>query len=420
MIRAARGGDRAKVTAMKILRPLCHAALVVMTACGGRVLEHSNSDAAGSDGSGGTSATPPAEGSAARGGSSSSDDDPTTPPPPEPSGGRPSGHPPTAGASGRSTGGAAASSAGTSTGSGASTGTGSGGTGAADNTGTEVPVPEDYPDLDGRTHYVLAGLTNQGLVLAAYWTGSVEAVALLDPATGERSEIGTLNDLYLWTEQFIYDDQRRVAYALGENTAQAQYIYTFSLDDHTTTQTLLTDLTIANGTLGSVTSSGSIIEAAGDPTTLIELDPKTAATKPVGSIDGMTNWDGNFVYDEPAGTVYALGHESDVYDNYLFTAKLRTRSTSSILLAPSDTGAIYYTVGGLDPRGRLVAAYWDGEKEVLVTIDPNDASTNVVGSLGDLKNWDNQLVYNPTLGAVVALGWTSSNVAHLYETFINR
>jgi hypothetical protein len=128
----------------------------------------------------------------------------------------------------------------------------------------------------------------------------------------------------------------------------------------------------------------------------------------VGSIDGMTNWDGNFVYDEAASTVYALGHGPDIDDNYLFTTNLRTRSTSSILLAPSDTGAIYYTVGGLNPRGQLVAAYWDGEKEVLVTIDPSDASTNVVGSLGDLKSWDNQLVYNATLSAVVALGWTPS------------
>jgi len=194
---------------MKIVRPLCHAVLVIVTACGGRVLERSNGDGTDSDGSGGASVMPPVEDSAARGGSTSSGR------PPEPSGGRPGGRPPTAGDAGQSTGGTAPSSAGTgtstgtgaSTGSGASTGTGSGGTGAADNAGMEVPVPEDYPDLDGRTHYVLAGLTNDGLVLAAYWTGSVEAVALLDPATGERSEVGTLNDLYLWTQQFVYDDR---------------------------------------------------------------------------------------------------------------------------------------------------------------------------------------------------------------------
>jgi hypothetical protein len=429
---------------MKVARPLCHALLVVATACGGRAIEHVESGAAGSDSrgdSGGSSATAPAESApAGLGGTSSSAGaaPSTTTPPPEPNGGRPSGgQSPAGGSSGASapapsnagTGSSASNGNGTTgngtTGNGTTgngtTGSGTTGNGTmGSNSGTEVPVPNDYPDIDGRTHYFVAGLTDEGLVLAAYWTGSVEAVALVDPGTGERTDVGTLGDLNVWTGTFIYDDRTRMAYAVGENAAQQGYLYSFSLDDRETTQAALTDLLSGNIVLGGVTREGSIVAAAWVPPTLVEIEPTTGKSTPVGPIEGMTNWDGNLVYDDATRVVYALGHADGIDDNYLFTTKLDSAKTTELLLARSETGAIYYTVGGLDPHGQLVAAYWDGMQEAIVTLDPTDASTETVGSLGDLKDWDDHLVYNASLQRVVAFGWSPSKVGQLYETDIGR
>ncbi len=392
---------------MKGARPLCCALLVVVTACGGRVLERTESAAAGSDGSGGSSATAPAESAPAGSGgtSSSAGAAPSTATPqPEPNGGSPAPDPSGAG-----------------TGASASNGDGTTGNGTtASNSGTEVPVPDDYPDLDSRTHYMLAGLTDEGLVLAAYWTGSVEAAALVDPGTGARTDVGTLGDLYLWSGQFIYDDRTRMAYAVGENAAQQGYLYSFSLDDRETTQAALTELSFDNIVLGGVTRDGSIVAAAGLPATLVEIDPTTGESKPVGTIEGMTNWDGNLVYDDATRVVYALGQAGGIDKNYLFTTQLDAQKTSQRLLPGLETAPIYYTTAGLDPHGQLVAAYWDGVQEAIVTLDPTDASSEAVGSLGDLTNWDNRLVYNPSLQSVVAFGWSASNVGHLYETDIGR
>jgi hypothetical protein len=401
---------------MKVALALCHVLLVAVTACGGRVLERTDSGAAGSNGTGGSSA-----GAA-----------PSTETPPEPNGGRPSegqspaGGPDSSGApapapSTAGTGASASNGNGNGTTDNGTTGNGTTGNGTtAGKSGTEVPVPDDYPDLDGRTHYMLAGLTDEGLVLAAYWTGSVEAVALVDPGTGERTDVGTLGDLYVWSGQFIYDERSRMAYAVGENAAQQDYLYAFSLDDRETTQAELTDLSSGNITFGGVTRDGSIVAAAGLPAKLVEIEPSTGKSTPVGTIDGMTNWDGNLVYDDATRAVYALGQAGGVDDNYLFTTHLDASKTTELILARSETGAIYYTVGGLDPHGQLVAAYWDGVQEAIVTLDPTDASTEPVGSLGDLKDWDNRLFYNPSLQTVVAFGWSPSKVGHLYETDIGR
>lgn len=264
------------------------------------------------------------------------------------------------------------------------------------------------------THYALAGLTSDGEVIAAYWTGTEEAVVLLDPQTMGRTDVGTLGDLYLWSSQFIYDDKSRMAYAVGQSSAGQTNVYSFSLDDRQTTAAPLAGLDSANVVLGGVTVSGSIVAATwvGPAEALVQIDPATGKSDTVGSIDGLEDWNNQLVYDGATRTAYALGHAGDREDNYVFTSNLDSGETSRVLLEPTTNGAV---LGGIDSDANLLAAYWDGSRELVVTLDPATAATKTLGYLDGLEEWDEQLVYSEARQTLVAYGFgAGSRDAGLY------
>ncbi len=80
--------------------------------------------------------------------------------------------------------------------------------------------------------YTLGGVTATGSIVGAYWTGSAEAVDLIDPATGAGTFVGNLGDLAMWGGSITFDVTAGVAYAIGSTAAGANRVY--SLDINTT------------------------------------------------------------------------------------------------------------------------------------------------------------------------------------------
>lgn len=78
--------------------------------------------------------------------------------------------------------------------------------------------------------YFLGGLTATGALVGALWSGSVERVDEIAPATGAGTARGQLGDLHWWTANALtFDVTTGVAYAIGDTEAKAQKVYTLDL-----------------------------------------------------------------------------------------------------------------------------------------------------------------------------------------------
>lgn len=70
--------------------------------------------------------------------------------------------------------------------------------------------------------------------------------------------------------------------------------------------------------------------------------------------------------------------------------------------------------GGVTADGRIVAAYWNGASEPVVYIDPATGMPSVAGVLGDLRWWQDQLIYDAVRNVVYANGQDASMHPYLY------
>ena len=283
------------------------------------------------------------------------------------------------------------------------------------------PAPPPPPGSDGGViDYVLAGVTNSGEILAAFWNGSYEKIVLVNPATDQNKDLGQLGNLQSWTSQFIYDS-KATAYAVGNDARFAHYVYSFSLDDRKTTTTPIdaSDGSTGDYTLGGVTSSGVLVAMYGVGA-VYYLDPKTGMQTHVGDFDGMTSWQAQLVYDDSKRTVYAIGNSGGFDTFYLFSLNLDTGKTTRPYLGAIEGGMINYILGGLTQDGRLVGAYWDGTAEKAILIDPATGSVDIVGTFGNLRMWSGQLVYGGVPSTAFAYGQDPSGAAHFYPVMIGK
>ena len=159
--------------------------------------------------------------------------------------------------------------------------------------------------------YVLGGVTQDGHVVAAYWTGTQEAVVLLEPNSGKATYAGMLGDLYLWQDQLAYDDATRTVYAIGENTGNQPRVYALSLDTQKTTSV---GLDAADGgrtdyVVGGMTKDHRFVAAVwgGSVENVVLLDPSTGQTSFVGNLGGLYWWSDQLVYGGANGTAVAYG-----------------------------------------------------------------------------------------------------------------
>ncbi len=79
--------------------------------------------------------------------------------------------------------------------------------------------------------YFLGGVTATGALVGALWSGSVERVDEIAPATGAGTARGQLGDLHWWAENALtFDVTAGVAYAIGETEAMERKFYTLDLE----------------------------------------------------------------------------------------------------------------------------------------------------------------------------------------------
>jgi hypothetical protein len=288
---------------------------------------------------------------------------------------------------------------------------------------TPPPPPPPPPPTDGDggvIDYVLAGVTNSGEILAAFWNGSYEEIVLVDPATSHATEVGKLGNLQSWPSQFIYDS-KATAYAVGQDARFAKYVYSFALEDRKTTTTPIDAIDASAGDymLGGVTSSGVLVTVYGVGA-VYYLDPKTGTPTHVGDFDGMTSWQGELVYDDAKRTVYAIGNSGSFVTFYLFSLNLDTGKKTRSYLGAIEGGMINYVLGGLTQDGRLVGAYWDGTAEKAILVEPVTGSVDIVGTFGNLRTWSGQLVYGGVPSTAFAYGRDPSESAHFYRVVIGK
>jgi hypothetical protein len=163
---------------------------------------------------------------------------------------------------------------------------------------TQAPIAHDY---------VLGGVTDDGHAIGVYWTGSAEAVDLVDPATGSGAFAGNLGDLQTWSTQLAYDHAAHVLHAIGNDTLGTSQLFSLSLDTHTTVK-----VPVSTGYfLGGVTPAGGIVGAlwTGTFERVDVIDPATGAGNGQGKLGDLETWSsGALAYDATTNVAYALGN----------------------------------------------------------------------------------------------------------------
>ena len=296
-------------------------------------------------------------------------------------------------------------------------------TGVGDPPPSESASGASIGEVDGGPiYYTLGGVTRDGHLLAAYWTGSEERVVFVDPKTGASTFAGNLCDLYLWEGQFTYDEARGLAYAVGRNRAGQTGLYRLSLEIEVCTGIVLSNAELDGGgfhdTFAGVSPNGRIVAAHwdGKVEAVVLIDPFTGVSTFVGNMGDLYLWQGQFTYDDARNTAYAIGQDR-AGATHLYSLSLSTGVSSQVDVDPAeaDGGTIgYYIFGGTTPDGHIVAAYWNGLVEQTVLIDPATGRSSLVGHLGDLYMWQGQLLYGKHTGVVYAIGQDRSGARHFY------
>ena len=168
------------------------------------------------------------------------------------------------------------------------------------------------PQSDGPMGYAAGGMTGDGLLVVGYWTGAREVIALLDPATGDAKDVGTLSGVYsLSSYRLAYDDAKRMVYALGVDQNNTQQVYSLALDTGKAQTVNLQ--TMFNLVLGAVAPNAQLVVAYwNDPAQREEvglMDPVTGKVTLAGVLDGLHWWSDQMTYG--SGRVVAYGQGED-------------------------------------------------------------------------------------------------------------
>jgi len=269
-----------------------------------------------------------------------------------------------------------------------------------------LPLAPD-PGTREDPYYVLGDVVNDGRILGAYWTGSEEAVVLIDPTTMEANPVGTLGDLYWWQGQLLYDQEREIVYALGETARNELRVYTMPLATGVTTSAHQTDRIM----VGGVVPDGRIVGAywGGSDEEVVLLDPETGDLAPVGALGDLYLWQGQLVYDAAADSVHALGQT--------LRDELRVYTLPLDASAPASSVPVEqrFVAGDVMAHGGIVGAYWTGEVERVVAIDPLTGATETLGDLGSLYMWGGEVLVDPHRATLWARGEDRDGTEHLYR-----
>jgi hypothetical protein len=177
-------------------------------------------------------------------------------------------------------------------------------------------------------NYTLGGVTDDGQVIGAYWTGTAEAVDLIDPVTGASAFAGTLGDLQLWSSQLSYDRHADVVHAIGIDPASASQLYSLALGTHASSKVA----TSSSYHLGGVTATGALVGAlwTGSVERVDEIEPATGVGTEHGQLGDLHVWTGSgFTFDAATGVAYAVG-DTDTKAQKLYTLDLGTKVSTGV------------------------------------------------------------------------------------------
>src|SRR5262249_20721039 len=143
------------------------------------------------------------------------------------------------------------------------------------------------------------------------------------------------------------------------------------------------------------------------------VDPMTTRATFTGNVGDLYQWEAQLAYDDVQRTLYAIG-ENRAGIKKLYTVSLDTQKSSSVPLdiTGEDGGVINYVVAKGTDDGKLVAAYWDGAAETVALIDPQTGRSVREGRLGDLYQWQGEIVYYAADNLVYAIGEDRAGAQH--------
>jgi hypothetical protein len=261
---------------------------------------------------------------------------------------------------------------------------------------------------------VLGGVTADGHIVAAYWNGSAEILAFIDPATSTFMPVGSFETLRYWQDQLAYDVRRNVVYANGQDANYHSYLYSLALDSGASTRVDAagtTDLPCyadggcpsPNRQFAGVRSDGRIVAAfstgAAQEVTLI--DPSTGTSTSVGTLGSLSQWQRQFVYDDASHVVYAGGDDGAGNFN-MYTLALDTLKLTTVpFVTPTGTdcdGAcipVNGAFGGITNDGKVIVVFWNGVERSVVLTDPGTGASTYVGHLQGFEGPQIQVVYDP-------------------------
>lgn len=176
--------------------------------------------------------------------------------------------------------------------------------------------------------YALGGVTDDGHVIGAYWTGTAEAVDLIDPTTGASVFAGSLGDLQYWSSQLSYDRSAGVVHAIGIDPAGASQLYSLDLGTHASTKVAVS----SSYHLGGVTAAGALVGAfwTGSVERVDEIEPATGVGTERGQLGDLQAWTSSgLTFDMTANVAYAIG-DTDMKAQKVYTLDLATQVSTGV------------------------------------------------------------------------------------------
>ena len=132
------------------------------------------------------------------------------------------------------------------------------------------------------------------------------------------------------------------------------------------------------------------------------LDVTTGVRQEVGTVGDLASWTmKTLAVDYDAGRLYVIGFDATMTQKlYVLDSKNGTLiQTTPIQSATSAFLGIQIVTGP-----RLVAYFWDGTHEQMVSIDMTSGAVTTLGAVGDLAFWSGETAYDPATDTAYVLG----------------
>jgi hypothetical protein len=244
---------------------------------------------------------------------------------------------------------------------------------------------------------------------AAGISGGSARVFKISPSTGDGTQVGTLGDLQSWSGYLQLDHAATRAYAVGVSSTGASLTYTFD-----TTSASSSSISLLPGRLREVV--GTLFDGRVVGTNINTVwqtyigNPSTGARGNSALFSGLFNGSNDaFTIDPQRSLAFAVGTDNSTPQPRLFTLDLTTSTLVSAIQVAHE-----YKLGAVNAAGNLIAAYDAGSAWRVVELDTTTGVATPLGELGDLTDFDGQLVVDHVNQLAYAHGMSSAGTYAFY------